>query len=132
MPPECFGRVEDLRQFGLAQRRVDLIVTDLMDQNGFTTFTASQPRDQVMATLSRLRRDRAQTERTNRICHRWPFCGPKLQRPNDTSRSKKVNTDRPPKPLQDQVTIPIPINQNTGRTILKLCFAFFCWQEAII
>lgn len=61
------NRVKRLRQLGLTQGGVDLIVTDLMQKHGFPAFAPAQTGNQMVFALPRRHRDRAATQRADRI-----------------------------------------------------------------
>ncbi len=69
MGAQRLNRVELPRQFGLGQRCVDLVVTDLVEQNARTLRAAFQTRDQVVFRLPHIRRDGAAAKGADRICH---------------------------------------------------------------
>ena len=57
-------------KFGFGQGRVDLAMTDLMQQHSRPALAATQPGDKVVQTLTDIRRDRTTAERTDRhIAH---------------------------------------------------------------
>lgn len=57
------------RQVGFRQGRVDLAVTDLVQEHRLAALAAAQARDEMMPRLRHIRRDRAVTERAGRISH---------------------------------------------------------------
>ena len=69
MRTQSFRCVEFFRQFSFAQRRVDFVVADLMDEACRPTFSASKFWHQMMLALLGFRGDRAQAKGTNRIAH---------------------------------------------------------------
>ena len=54
-------------KLGLAQRCMNLVMADLMQEDGRTVFAALEAGDQVMVALAGVRRDRAAAERANRV-----------------------------------------------------------------
>ncbi len=57
MGAQRFYRTEIARQFRLAQRRVDLVVANLVEKNRWPTFAAPQFGNQMMQALTRLGRN---------------------------------------------------------------------------
>ena len=67
--PERLYRVILARQFRFRQRRVDLIVANLMQQDHGSAFPTFQLGHQMVQALLGLRRNRAVTKRANRVIH---------------------------------------------------------------
>ncbi len=59
------GRGEVAGELGLAQRRVDLLVAEVMEEDGGASLAALGARDQVVEALGHARRDRAQAQRAD-------------------------------------------------------------------
>ena len=67
MGAELPGRVPFPRQLGFGEDRVDLVVADLMDEDGGPVGAALHLRDEVMDALARARRDGPEAQRAERI-----------------------------------------------------------------
>ena len=69
MSPEGLNRVVVTRQFRLAQRGMDFVVANLVQQHERAAFAASEFRDQMVLTLLDLRGYRSIAQRTDRVAH---------------------------------------------------------------
>lgn len=69
MGAERFDRRVFAGKFRLSQRSMDFVMADLMDKDRRAVPATLQLRDQVMLRLLRLRRNRAQAKRADRISH---------------------------------------------------------------
>lgn len=69
MGAQRLNRIELPRQFGLGQRCVNLVVTDLVEQNARPLRAAFQSRDQVVFRLPHILRNRAEAKGADRISH---------------------------------------------------------------
>ncbi len=65
MAPQCVDIVVGPRKLGLGQRRMDLVVANLMQQHGRPTFPSAQLGYQMVQALFGVRRDRALAERAD-------------------------------------------------------------------
>ena len=61
------------RQFGFAERGVDLVVADLVQKHGRPTFAAPEFRDKMVQALRHVRRNGAVAERADGIAHEAQF-----------------------------------------------------------
>lgn len=59
------------RQFGLGERGMNLVVTDLVQQHDRTALAPLEARHEVVKALAHHRRDRAQAERAYRVVRQF-------------------------------------------------------------
>ena len=69
MLPQRVNRMIISCQFGLGQTCMYFFVTNMVQKNRFTRFSASQLLDQMMFWLRNIGRNRPKTKRANRIIH---------------------------------------------------------------
>lgn len=67
MPPQSLNGIIDPRQFSFAQRGMDFLVANVMDQNGWTAFPAFQLRDQMVQALRHTGRNGALAKGANGV-----------------------------------------------------------------
>lgn len=69
MRTQCLDGLKLTRQLGLGQRRVNLVVAELMHKNHRTALSAPELRYEVMKALPGVGRYRAPAERADRVAH---------------------------------------------------------------